>query len=253
MTTMMCDSKERLVGYLYGELSEEEHRAFDAHVAVCHECREEVTALQGTRGQIRLWTPPDRDVHLQVVRGASGVAAPATPRWMPAWGLAAAAVLVLAASAAIANLEIRYGSEGLVVRTGWTRGAGAPAPAEAVSTAAAETPAADVKAVLAAFEQRLSELETAAPAPAATTQASAPSPISDAELIRRVRSIVAESETRQQRELAYRIQQVMIDFDVRRQTDLASIRQGLGQIQGTTEAEVARMRDYLYRVAQTQK
>ena len=45
-------------------------------------------------------------------------------RWKPALGLAAAAVLVLAVASAIANLEVKYDANGLVVRTGWARSDG---------------------------------------------------------------------------------------------------------------------------------
>src|SRR5205814_932367 len=70
------------------------------------------------------WSPPEPDFGFRIVRGAS--APPGRPRFRfaPAWGLAAAAVLVLAAAAAIANVEVRYGAGGLVVRTGWARDPG---------------------------------------------------------------------------------------------------------------------------------
>ena len=72
-------------------------------------------------------------------------------------------------------------------------------------------------------------------------------------VLRRVRAIIAESETRQQRELALRVRQVIQDFDARRRTDLATIQQGFGQIQGATAIEAQQHRDvmnYLRLVAQ---
>ena len=53
--------------------------------------------------------------------------------FVPQWALGAAAALLLAAGvAAVANLEVRYGTDGLVVRTGWMHGleaAGSPSGA----------------------------------------------------------------------------------------------------------------------------
>jgi hypothetical protein len=254
----MCD-KELLVGYLYDELESADRRIFDAHVAVCASCREEVAGLREARGQIAAWAPPEPDLGLRIVRGAAAPAPRA--RFSPAWGLAAAAALVLAASAAIANIEVRYGSDGVIVRTGWGRPVATPAAApaqDALRNAAVAQDSPEWKAELAAVDERLRQLEVSVSARSAGPLAAAANgdSVSDAEIIRRVRAILAESEGRQQRELAYRIQQVAREAESQRQADFASIRQGLGQIQGTTEIEVARHRemlDYLYRVAAQQK
>ena len=61
--------------------------------------------------------------------------------------------------------------------------------------------------------------------------------VSDAELIRRVRSMLAQSETKQQGELALRIAQVIRDFDAQRVADLNRIQQGLGRIDASVTAE----------------
>ena len=77
--------------------------------------------------------------------------------------------------------------------------------------------------------------------------------MSDAEILREVRKIIAESETRQQRELALRVTQVVRDVDAARVGDLARVEQGLRQIQGLTDAELIRHRDtlnHLLRVTQ---
>ena len=77
--------------------------------------------------------------------------------------------------------------------------------------------------------------------------------MSDAELLREVRKILAESEARQQRELALRMTQLIRDVDTTRRADLMRIQQGLVQTQGLTDAEVLRQRqmlEHLYRVTQ---
>ena len=115
----MCDSKELLVAFLYDEIDPAAKRTFEKHLATCAECRDELAELGATRAQIALWTPPDADLGFRIVRERGTAAAPAVRVSSPAWGLAAAALLVLAIGAAIANLDVRYGSDGLVVRTGW--------------------------------------------------------------------------------------------------------------------------------------
>jgi hypothetical protein len=77
--------------------------------------------------------------------------------------------------------------------------------------------------------------------------------MSDAEMLREVRKIIAESEGRQQRELALRVTQVVRDVDAARAGDLARVERGLRQIQGLTDAELIQHRyelDHLRRVTQ---
>jgi len=131
----MCN-KEQLVDYLYDELSAAERATFEAHLATCPECRTEVAGLQQTRQHLTTWAPPQPEINFHIVRGPRPVAAkPRIFGFVPHWAMAAAAsLLVLAGAAAIANLELRYGPEGVVVRTGWTAPA---APATAVPAAPA--------------------------------------------------------------------------------------------------------------------
>jgi hypothetical protein len=239
--TIMCDSKELLVGYLYDELDDQERRAFDAHLALCGECREEAAALGATRGLVAMWTPPQPDLALRVVRSEPAPARRDVRSW-PAWAMAAAATLVLAASAAIANIEVRYDATGVTVRTGWNRSASVAA------VAPAEEAAATGEVDLVALNQRLTAIETAlqrrgSGGPAAV-EASGPR-MSDAELFRRVRELIGDAETRQQRELAVILAQVVKDFDRQRRTDLLAMQQGLGQFQGMTNVEIAQQRDML--------
>ena len=42
----MCDSKELLVAFLYDELDPSAKRTFEAHVASCRECRDEIAGLR---------------------------------------------------------------------------------------------------------------------------------------------------------------------------------------------------------------
>src|SRR4051812_23623272 len=111
----MCDSKELLVSFFYDEIDPAAKRDFQKHLATCIECRDELAGLGATRAQVAMWTPPDADLGFRIVRETESP----KRRWFhlsPAWGLAAAAMFVAAIGAAVANLDIRYGSDGLVVR-----------------------------------------------------------------------------------------------------------------------------------------
>lgn len=226
----MCNN-ELLLGYIYDELSPSERETFTEHLASCTECRDEVVGLRGTRTHLLSWAPPEPDLGFEMVRGPRTAAAPV--RWWglsPAWGMAAAAMLTVAASAAIANVEVRFGGdEGVVVRTGWTQST-ATAQAKATQPGASSS---DLKRV----EARMQDLErqlAARPAAvvAANTTASASGRMSDAEIVRLVRQTVGESEQRQSSELARQILQVSRDTEVARRADfdrlLATYRQQPG-------------------------
>jgi anti-sigma factor RsiW len=250
----MCTNGERILGYVYGELPEADRRVLEAHLATCADCRGEVAGLRTTRGHLAAWTPPEPDFGFRIIRGSQAAAPPR--RWWPApaWGLAAAAVLVLAAAAAIANIEVRYDASGLVVRTGWARAAAAPQAASRADSGVAQvavTPE-QWRSQMAALEARLVELErTATRESASGTQLASGPRMSDADIIRRVRDIVGQSETRQQREFAMQIAQVLRDVDRARQLDFLQIRQTLGQHRAQTSADVAKtLNYYVTRVSQ---
>jgi hypothetical protein len=222
----MCDSKELLVGFLYDEIDPVSKRSFERHLATCADCRDELAELGATREQIALWAPPDADLGFRIVRGAS---APVPSRFRflsssPAWAFAAAALLVLAIGAAIANLNVRYGSDGLVVRTGWNHGPEAEAGVTPV----------DWKAQAQELDRRLRDLEQSASARSAVESASTSSEMSDAELIQRVRDIVGQSETRQQRVVATRLSELLREVDAQRRLDLATIDQRMTRFQNSS-------------------
>ena len=238
----MCD-KELLVSYLYGELEGPERQAFEAHAGSCPSCSSELDALRGTRVQLSAWTPLEPDLDFQIVRRAE--ARPSRPGWASsrgAWGLAAAAVLVLAAAAGVAQVEVRSGSEGLVFRTGWSRAADSNSPAtQAVNANAPHDE-------MAAMERRLAGLERALAArPAAIVNASAgPSSATRAAedaLLQRMRQMLAESETRTQREFAQRLIAGMRELQASHTNDLISLQQSFNQNQGAINDEVFRQRE----------
>lgn len=250
----MCDSlanNELIVGLLYDELTSAERKDLAAHLAGCGECRSELAGLRSTRTHLALWSPPQPDLGFRMISGGSAPA-PALPRRMrfaPAFAFAAAAVIVLAAAAAIANIEIRYGSEGLMVRTGWVdqtqpaplqaQGSPGGSEARAVNTSA---PAGNA-AAFAELERRLRVIESAITRESGVQLASGQTGMSDAELLRQMRQMVSEAQARQKTDVALQMLQVVRDVQQQHVSDIALIQQGLDQYQGMTNAEIAQSRD----------
>lgn len=240
----MCD-KELLVTYVYDELQGRERLAFEEHLTSCQACRSELEALRGARVHLASWTPAEPDLRFQIVRGST--VKPSSARWSPAWGLAAAAVLVLAVASAIANVEISTSAEGVTVRTGW-RGDNAPSVAPAQSQE------------IAALQQRLRELETALAAmpatqpvvPVSASAAPATSRDNDADIWRRVRQMIADSELRQQREFATRLIDGMREVQAAHANDVVRLQQTFNQNQDEVLRQREEMKNF-YRLVGSQR
>jgi anti-sigma factor RsiW len=252
----MCN-KEQLVGYLYDELDAAERSVFEAHLAACAECRSEVASLRLTRQHLTSWAPPEPEFNFHIVRGAA--APPPARRWfgfVPQWAMAAvASVLVLAGAAAIAHVELRYGPDGFVARTGWAEGApgsassGTQAPVQAAATAVSSE---QLKAVVQVLENRLRELERAQ----ATQTVKASAPMQAAITAPELRKILAQSEARQREEMALQVSQVWKDFSAARITDFTRLQDVIGRAQGVTNQQLRQHRESiesLYRVSASQQ
>jgi anti-sigma factor RsiW len=255
----MCE-KELLVAYLYDDLGDADRAKCDAHLRGCAECREELNALRGVRADLISWSPPPSELGFRIVREPeiSNVVA-MTPRgtpaswrawWTPAAGLAAAAILVLAAAAGLARIEVHSGPQGFTVRTGWS-GSSAPAAGQGVPGQNGDVAARDVRLpvvadaeLIAALDRRLRALEAATrDASGMRTASTLSARTSDTEIIRRVREMLAQSETKQQGELALRIAQVIGDVEAQRVADLSQIQKGLRGIEATVSTVDAGQRE----------
>jgi anti-sigma factor RsiW len=252
--TFQCGDNVALVGYLYDECEAHERTAIAAHVTVCAACAAELAALRSTREQLAAWSPPEAELGFLITRRQApqplefkreGKAQRAHwfARPLPAWAQVAAATIVFAVGVL---LGIAQG----------TNGVGSPRNMRAASAQQGLAPNVS-EASLAALERRLrDEIAAIRVANQETVAPSSPSLGIEAQLMTRVRALIAESEQRQQRELALRTAELVRDFDSQRQFDLAQIQRNFGQIEGLTGAEVREQREmlnYLIRASQQQR
>ena len=266
---------ETLVAYIYDEIDAPEQARVARHLQQCETCGADYAALTGVRTVLQAWAPPHAGLGFTMVPRAEAeqsarVLRPA--QWwntVPAWAQAVAAILVLAVSAAVANIQVRSGADGFAVTTGWMSqpasvsarertselrrdpadlSAGASAKAEAAmgreggpaSTPAPAPGADDWKAALVALEQQLrTEIRTSRSADAVVRTPSRSG--ADEATLRRVQELLAASEARQERNLALRLTQFNRDVNVQRQADLVRIQ----QLFGHSEGEISKQRQML--------
>ena len=281
MTDVTCrypgDRDEAIVSYLYEDGDAALRAEFEAHLPTCARCRDEVASLDGVRTSLGRWVPPEPARPFSFETEAAPAPRSASRRVrsvfaeMPAWAQVAAALLVLGVSASIANLDIRYDTSGLRVRTGWSR------PPSAAVVEPARSGDAPWQAELTALEQRLRAdlrqpvspvvaASSARPGDAGTTNQAGATTVAGAgnttspDVLRRVRAMVDDSERRQQRELALRLAEAMRELNTQRQADLVKIDRSIGAMQNNTGLEILRTREtinninnYLVRTSSQQR
>lgn len=261
MTDISCNygdgRDEAIVAWLYDDTggSPAERARFETHLQTCARCRAEVGALRGVRVQLARWSPPEPlnlQSHLQ-----SAICNLQWWRRIPAWAQAAAALLFLGVSAGIANLDVRYDRNGLSVRTGWSGRSSGSGRAGGPGGSDAAPWKADLTALESQLKNEIRATQASTvPSPASVRTVAAS--VSEAEVTRRVRALVEESEKRQQRELALRIAELVRDVNAQRQADLVKIDRTLGVVQNSVGIEVMKNRqqlnqmDLLYRASQRQ-
>ena len=236
--TFRCDDKETLVAYLYGEIDDDGRREVERHLRSCAACAMETEGLQAVRRDLESWMPPDAELGFTIVPKPATVLRPsrwASVRAMPAWAQVAAAALVIGVGVAIANVQVRYAADSLTVSTGWMTpdNLATPTPTQAPEL---PRPADDWKPALVALEQELrSEMadmkRTGAPE---TLRAAATASNDNAAILRRVQTMLEDSEERQRQEVAARMLLMNRDFEARRRADLFNISQNLGSLNRQT-------------------
>jgi hypothetical protein len=116
----MCDEREQLIAYVYGEAAAGERQQIEAHLEECHVCRAEVSGLRSVRDDLLAWDVPKHEAIWRPFVPAPPVPVRAT--W-PAWALATAAGILFTAGLA----------GGMAVR-GWTTETSPTTTAAAAST-----------------------------------------------------------------------------------------------------------------------
>ena len=252
---------ERILAYIYEQGEPSARRAFESHVGICVACQTELAELDAVRAHLGRWSPPEPRVLSFVTspvdaRQTAGPSQESRGLWaqvaaIPAWAQAVAALLLLGVAAGAANLHVTYDRAGLSVNTGWMSAFPAGAGASAGQAAA------PWRSDLVTLEQQLRAELRATTARSASARAEADAATSARvantsnadDVVRRVRTLIEESERKQQRELALRVAEMARDSQAQRQADFAQINRSLGFIQANTGQEMMRNRQRLNSLA----
>ena len=231
--------RDALLAYLYDECEPEERQQVEQHVTECRRCAEELESLRSVRGTLAAWTPPDPAFGFRVIGQPESPRSWWRPLLEPSWGLAVAAALVLVVGAAIASVEIRYDAEGLTFRMGWS-----PPGREAAAAAALPVGGGDVASPEPGRDGRqppwrtdLVNLENALRRDLAVRAVDSgvvavPDTADDPVLLDEMRGLIAQSERRQQQELALWFTEFAQEFDMQRRADQQRVQQELGDLEG---------------------
>ena len=259
-----CTDKDTLIAYVYDECDAAARNAVETHLSTCAACADEVGGFSKVRTTLADWAPPGGVGSFRLVRdGQADAPTPARvlrpARWwqspLPVLARAAAAILLFAGGAALANLEVRYDKEGFVVRTGWQKAEASIARETASQPAPAPVPAAPAPAVAPASVERRGEAEapwraelasverqlrdefrqqlTVVRAAGAGTGAAALPAGADAferRILTNVQAMIDDSAQRQQLMTAYRLNQVVAEFQTQWRADLVRARQTGGTL-----------------------
>jgi hypothetical protein len=232
-----CHDKDSLIAYLYDEVEPPLRREIDDHLRSCRTCTDELDSLSAVRIGLAAWAPPEPELGFTITRNEDVARRSSWWSDMPVWAQVAAAGLVLAVGLGAANVQVRSGTDGFVVTTGWMAPTGAPTVAN---------PASDERwrPALVALESQLRGEIQANRSPVAEP-ASAMSRTANEATLKQVQAMLDASEQRQRQELALRLTQLTRDLDVQRRADLVRISQGFGQFEGRTGEMMARQRQML--------
>ena len=212
--------RDALVAYLYDDCEPAEQERVAAHLAVCARCAAEVESLRSLRGSLEAWDVPAPPSGIRVVSERDARRRP----WQqfalrPAWGLAAAAGVLLGVGLALAGVEMRIVDGGFIVHVG--------------SVVESDVAGAPWRVDLARLESELRRDLAGAEAPA---------PLARDDLMEQVRGLISQSEQRQQQERALWLTEFAQEVDMQRRADQQQFQQELGALEGFA--------DYLVRVSE---
>jgi hypothetical protein len=218
----ITDNHDALLDYLYEEGDPAERLTIAKHLQECAACAVAVLEFQNVRGMLSDWTPPASPSLSAPVTSAS-VSHDHRTRGGRSWGWgpaatrgvlqAAAAILLFVSGMAVSQLRMEY-RDGVLIF----------GPASALP----ETPVNVRGTSITLHPENLSA------EPLGGSGAGDSFENERERLLQRVRTMIDQSEQRQQRELALRLSQVSREVDTQHQADLLRIQQDFGQQQEAT-------------------
>lgn len=215
---MTCqDRTDELLDVLYGEAAPTVDARFRAHMAECPSCASEWRSLAGMRQSLTAWALPE------IQSAGTARAAWAPPVWW--WGLAAAALiaLALAASVRLSGASASFERGPIKLSFGNAAEVSSLPPAIAAQTVRHEREIAALKAAL-----------------ASQTIAS-----DDRMLLRRVSTMIRDSEARQLDVLGEAWDDYVTRTEARRRYDLARVSAGLSYVDRLNAERAAELASYV--------
>jgi len=228
----MCEQRENLIAYLYDEADANERRSMEKHLASCETCREELRAFRDVRQDLLAWDVP---AHESVWKPF--VTARTQPMWrqMPAWTMAAAAMLVF-------GIGVAGGYTGRVIA------ARTAAPAQSAAVQPATQPVAqNVSAPsvspddFRALQSRIGNIERAALARPVTSAPSA----SNAQMLAQVEQLIRESEGRVNQKTTKKIVSIIDDINKAHAADTAMLLRQISDMQERTNGNILAVKNGL--------
>jgi hypothetical protein len=233
----IADNQDALLDYLYEEGDPAERLKIAQHLQECAACSVALLEFQNVRSMLGEWRPPVSELGFRIVQdgaashratadvGTTGWAwRPALPGRAAGWLQAAAAVVLVLAGMAASQLRVDYRDGAVTLRARSTE------LAPALRTVSITLPSDSAETVVAP-----------PPEPLPTERPNAIAIAETEGLLQRVRSMIDQSEQRQQRELALRLSQVAREVDTQHQADLMRMQQSLGQQQELSQRELMDM------------
>jgi len=242
--THIADNHDALLDYLYEEGDPAERLKIARHLQTCAACSVAVLEFQTVRGMLSEWRPPASQLGFRIVQDHPSPPPPPNRAWwvpssrLGVWAQAAAAVLLFAAGVAVSQLNFNYTDRVMTVRSQSNE-----------STPAIRNTSIELPPSLETVGSGVTRTATE-PVPSTNTNIAANTDVE--QLLQRVRSMIEQSEVRQQRELALRLSQVAREVDTQQRADLLRIQQNLGQFEMQTGAQIDQQQqivDYLVRTS----
>lgn len=224
----MCDDREKLIAYLYDEADASERRQMDAHLAGCAECREELRSFRSVRQDLLAWDVP---AHESVWKPFATPMITPWYRQVPAWGLAAAAMLVFGI-----GLAGGFAARALAAGPMATQAQVQPSPQPVLVAPPVGATPEQVRALeerIASFERVLADRVSLTSAQPTAANAS----LTRADLD----SLLKETEGRINERTARKLVSMLVDMEKQRARDMVAVTQQISEAQQQNYANLSKV------------